>query len=71
MILKCKRIVKFCNQFSHNFSSIADLDNSKVVNENNLDTIRRFLPKGIAEKIKSQKGKIESNQREKRIGCCI
>lgn len=50
---------KFCNQCSHNFSSIADLDNSKVVNENNLDNIRRFLPKGIAEKFQSQKGKNE------------
>jgi hypothetical protein len=34
-----------------------DIDNSKVVNENNLDTIRRFLPKGIAEKISRKKEK--------------
>jgi class 3 adenylate cyclase len=61
---------KFCNQCGQKFSLIPSSINKNSSYDKHIDVIQRFLPKGLIEKIMSQKGKIEGEKRKVTVMFC-
>ena len=59
---------KFCGEFGLNLTQ--DTNALKELSfDKKIDKIQRYLPKGITEKILSQKGKIEGERKQVRRTC--
>jgi hypothetical protein len=53
---------KFCNQCGHKLKALPTPPLKELSFDEKLDKIQRYLPKGITEKILSQRGKIEGER---------
>jgi uncharacterized membrane protein YvbJ len=60
----------FCNYCGHKLPPSTSLKNTEKRTSNDIAKIQRFLPKGLAEKILSQKGKIEGEKRQVTVMFC-
>lgn len=55
---------KFCGECGHNLTIPSELPPNDLSFDDKLDKIRRYLPKGLTEKILAQRGKIEGERRQ-------
>ena len=72
---KCKtdnpKNAKFCIECGHNFSIPHKKTLQELSIEQKIDKIQRYLPKGLAEKILSQRGKIEGEHKQITVMFCV
>lgn len=61
---------KFCSECGHKFNDSSEPLPNELSFDEKLDKIQRYLPKGITEKILSQKGKIEGEKRHVTVMFC-
>ncbi len=62
---------KFCNECAHNLTITASGPAPKELSfDEKLDKIRRYLPKGLAEKILSQRDRIEGERKQVTVMFC-
>ncbi len=71
---KCGHIneddAKFCNQCAFKFSNPSLRRHKDTLVDEKIDKIQRYLPRGLAEKILSQKGKIEGERKQVTVMFC-
>jgi len=61
---------KFCGECGHNLTLFSELSPKPLSPEEKVEKIQKYLPKGIAEKILSQKNKIEGERKQVTVMFC-
>jgi len=61
---------KFCGECGHNLTIPSELISKDISFEEKLDKIQRYLPKGLTEKILSQRDKIEGERKHVTVMFC-
>jgi class 3 adenylate cyclase len=61
---------KFCNECGHQLSSSLKTSSKTQSIDKKIDKIQRYLPKGLAEKILAQRGKIEGERKQVTVMFC-
>ena len=61
---------KFCNECGHNLTVPSVPTTKDLSFDDKLDKIQRYLPKGLTEKILSQRGKIEGERKQVTVMFC-
>ena len=61
---------KFCGQCGNNLSALSEATPKELSFDEKLDKIQRYLPKGITEKVLSQKDKIEGERKQVTVMFC-
>ena len=61
---------KFCGECGHNLSLPSELAPKELSFEEKIDKIQRYLPKGLTEKILSQRDKIEGERKQVTVMFC-
>ena len=61
---------KFCGECGHNLSISSEPLPKELSFDEKLDTIQKYLPKGLTEKILSQKGRIEGERKQVTVMFC-
>jgi DNA-directed RNA polymerase subunit RPC12/RpoP len=61
---------KFCGQCGNNLSALSETTPKELSFDEKLDKIQRYLPKGITEKVLSQKDKIEGERKQVTVMFC-
>ena len=71
---QCEKTVligaKFCNGCGHKLSTTPDPSSQELSFDEKLDKIQRYLPKGITEKILSQRNRIEGERKQVTVMFC-
>ena len=60
----------FCNQCAASLSNLSSKNRKEALLDEKIDMIQRYLPKGLTEKILSQKGKIEGERKQVTVMFC-
>ena len=61
---------KFCGECGHKFEVPVETSPKKLSFDEKIDKIQRYLPKGITDKILSQRGKIEGERKQVTVMFC-
>ena len=61
---------KFCGQCGNNLSTLSEATPKELSFDEKLDKIQRYLPKGLTEKILSQKNRIEGERKQVTVMFC-
>ena len=61
---------KFCNECGHNLTLPSEPSPEDLSFDEKLDKIQRYLPKGLTEKILSQRDKIEGERKQVTVMFC-
>jgi len=61
---------RFCNECGHNLTSPSEPSSKDLSFDEKLDKIQRYLPKGLTEKILSQRDKIEGERKQVTVMFC-
>jgi predicted ATPase/class 3 adenylate cyclase len=61
---------KFCNECGHNFTTPSEPVVKELSFDEKIDKIQRYLPKGLTEKILSQRSKIEGERKQVTVMFC-
>ena len=61
---------KFCNECGHNFTTPSEPVVKELSFDEKIDKIQRYLPKGLTEKILSQREKIEGERKQVTVMFC-
>ena len=61
---------RFCNECGHSLSLLSKAKPKDLSFDEKIDTIQRYLPQGLAEKILSQRDKIEGERKQVTIMFC-
>ncbi|MBL7205684.1 MAG: AAA family ATPase [Desulfobacteraceae bacterium] len=61
---------KFCDECGHNFIAPSEPSPRDLSFDEKIDKIQRYLPKGLTEKILSQRGKIEGERKQVTVMFC-
>jgi len=61
---------KFCGKCGHNLSLVSEPPPKELSFEEKIDKIQRYLPKGLTEKILSQRDKIEGERKQVTVMFC-
>ncbi len=61
---------KFCNECGHNLTSSSTPPPKDLSFDEKLDKIQRYLPRGLTEKILSQRDKIEGERKQVTVMFC-
>jgi len=62
--------VKFCNECGHNFNISSEPASKELSFDEKIAKIQRYLPKGITEKVLSQRDKIEGEHKQVTVMFC-
>ena len=61
---------RFCNRCGHNLTPISEQSSKAILIDEKIAKIQRYLPKGLTERILSQKDKIEGERKRVTVMFC-